>query len=42
MVNLLGYDSSFSKVITAVVILGGVLVDRFNIWKLLSRTPKTA
>jgi ribose transport system permease protein len=36
MVNLLGYDSSFSKVITALVILGGVLVDRFEIWKLLS------
>ncbi len=41
MVNLLGYDSSFSKVITALVILGGVLVDRFDIWRLLSR-PKNA
>lgn len=41
MVNLLGYDSSFSKVITALVILGGVLVDRFEIWKLLSRSRKT-
>ncbi len=38
MVNLLGYDSSFSKVITALVILGGVLVDRFEIWKLLARS----
>ncbi|MEC7906715.1 MAG: ABC transporter permease [Verrucomicrobiota bacterium] len=38
MVNLLGYDSSFSKVITALVILGGVLVDRFEIWKLVTRT----
>jgi hypothetical protein len=37
MVNLLGYDSSFSKVITALVILGGVLVDRFNIWKIFAR-----
>ncbi|MGK0241208.1 MAG: ABC transporter permease [Verrucomicrobiia bacterium] len=37
MVNLLGYDSSFSKVITALVILGGVLVDRFNIWKVFAR-----
>ncbi len=36
MVNLLGYDSSFSKVITALVILGGVLVDRFEIWKWVS------
>lgn len=37
MVNLLGYDSSFSKVITALVILGGALVDRFDIWSLLSK-----
>ena len=37
MVNLLGYDSSFSKVITALVILGGALVDRFDIWKFLSK-----
>ncbi|GAB5559788.1 MAG: ABC transporter permease [Synoicihabitans sp.] len=42
MVNLLGYDSSFSKVITALVILGGVLVDRFEIWKLVSFKKKTA
>ena len=43
MVNLLGYDSSFSKVITALVILGGVLVDRFEIWKLVSfKKTKTA
>ena len=42
MVNLLGYDSSFGKVITALVILGGALVDRFNIWDLFSRKPKTA
>lgn len=43
MVNLLGYDSSFSKVITALVILGGVLVDRFEIWKLISfKKTKTA
>lgn len=43
MVNLLGYDSSFSKVITALVILGGVLADRFEIWKLVSfkRTPSS-
>lgn len=34
MVNLLGYDSSFSKVITGLVILGGVLVDRFDLWRL--------
>ncbi len=42
MVNLLGYDSSFSKVITALVILGGVLVDRFEIWKWVSFRSKTA
>ncbi len=37
MVNLLGYDSSFGKVITAIVILGAALVDRFEIWKLVYR-----
>jgi ribose transport system permease protein len=37
MVNLLGYDSSFSKVITGLVILGGVLVDRFDLWKMFFR-----
>ncbi len=42
MVNLLGYDSSFSKVITALVILGGVLVDRFEIWKMLSFKKRSA
>ena len=42
MVNLLGYDSSFSKVITALVILGGVLVDRFEIWKLVTRSNSNA
>lgn len=42
MVNLLGYDSSFSKVITALVILGGVLMDRFEIWKLVTRSRNNA
>jgi len=42
MVNLLGYDSSFSKVITALVILGGVLMDRFEIWKLVTRSKNNA
>jgi ribose transport system permease protein len=42
MVNLLGYDSSFSKVITGLVIMGGVLVDRFDLWKIFfSKKAKT-
>jgi len=41
MVNLLGYDSSFSKVITGIVILGGVLVDRFNLWSIFFSKKNT-